>query len=680
MGDILGHELGHFLGMGHPPGSCGPGLMMTPAAVDSDGNMIPKSTSAAECELADELNELPDEPPPPPPTPCESDEICIEDIIGDIDVCDLLPEACELGVIWVSRQICVSRVQDYGFGSTIEITCSVVSILDPDNPPRVLSGIGPLVTLSSPTENQVMSGIMEIRGTAATPTGVHKIAAWIDGEPANLSAFGWHRPATSSPCQHPEGIDPDCPRVGFSGFLDTSQLANGTHELVLMAIDERNYPLMTAIKRTFTVDNGCTDTTPPIVTPITPLPNSTVQDQVPIEVAVDDDADVDRMRIFVDGQMLALLHAPPWRTTWDASGLAPGSLHEVLVRAVDGCENVAPRRWSVSIYEESPPDPCTSDATPPTLVLTSPSPGTTTLGAVSIVAAASDASGIARVEFLVDGTLVHSDASAPYAATWDASTAASGEYALEARAVDACGHVSSRQVMVTVTHAPIGWLDAPRHQEVMSGLAAPIVGWALGDGGLESFWMSIDGQVPVAQIGSFSRGSTRAGACAAYAWLGDPACPAVGIDGTFDTTGLANGAHTLRMSMTGANGLTHVFSRSFQVDNPTPQGWVHVPAHHQTLAGSAVTVYGWALGAGGLDDRRVLVDGVPLDAVTFDLAWQGACDVNHDVPDPTCPLVGWSATLDTTTLADGPHTMTLTGTDASGRSLTFERQFFVDQP
>ncbi|MEM8963312.1 MAG: Ig-like domain-containing protein, partial [Acidobacteriota bacterium] len=59
----------------------------------------------------------------------------------------------------------------------------------------------------------------------------------------------------------------------------------------------------------------CTDTTAPIVTPITPAPGSTVAGHVPIEVTVHDDTDIDRMRIFVDGQMLALLHQPPWSVT-----------------------------------------------------------------------------------------------------------------------------------------------------------------------------------------------------------------------------------------------------------------------------------------------------------------------------------------------------------------------------
>ncbi|MEM8963313.1 MAG: Ig-like domain-containing protein [Acidobacteriota bacterium] len=349
------------------------------------------------------------------------------------------------------------------------------------------------------------------------------------------------------------------------------------------------------------------------------------------------------------------------------------------MRALDACGNVEPLRWTVEIDQEPPPDPCTSDATPPSLTFASPSPGTSTSGPVELAATASDTNGVTRVDFHIDGLLLLSDSNAPYATTWDPSTSPSGSYVLEARATDTCGNTTSRFVTVSVAHPPFGWLDTPRHNQVMSGWAAPITRWALGDGGLDSLWMSIDGQLPLTHIGSFNRGANRPGACNTYPYIVDPDCPQVGITGSFDTTGLTNGVHALRMSMTADNGLSNVFTRTFRVDNPAPRGWIHVPGHNQTLAGTGVIVYGWALGAGGLDNLSVTVDGTPI-AITFHLSWAGACAANPDMPDPDCPLVGWSGTLDTTTFADGPHTMTLTGQDASGRWLSFERSFVVENP
>jgi hypothetical protein len=61
------------------------------------------------------------------------------------------------------------------------------------------------------------------------------------------------------------------------------------------------------------------------------------------------------------------------------------------------------------------------DTTPPTCQITSPTDSSTVNGAVLIAATASDSGGVARVEFYADGSLVGTDTSSPYSASWDAS-------------------------------------------------------------------------------------------------------------------------------------------------------------------------------------------------------------------------------------------------------------------
>lgn len=61
------------------------------------------------------------------------------------------------------------------------------------------------------------------------------------------------------------------------------------------------------------------------------------------------------------------------------------------------------------------------DTTPPTCQLTSPADSSTVNGTVQIEATASDSGGVARVEFYADGSLVGTDSSSPYSASWDAS-------------------------------------------------------------------------------------------------------------------------------------------------------------------------------------------------------------------------------------------------------------------
>lgn len=92
------------------------------------------------------------------------------------------------------------------------------------------------------------------------------------------------------------------------------------------------------------------------------------------------------------------------------------------------------------------------DGAGPAVALTAPSEGETVSGEVIVSATASDDIGVDHVEFLLDGNLLGSDATAPYATTWDASTASNGPHVLQARAVDLAGNVgTSVQVRVSVS-------------------------------------------------------------------------------------------------------------------------------------------------------------------------------------------------------------------------------------
>ncbi|MEQ1512512.1 MAG: PHB depolymerase family esterase [Lysobacteraceae bacterium] len=92
------------------------------------------------------------------------------------------------------------------------------------------------------------------------------------------------------------------------------------------------------------------------------------------------------------------------------------------------------------------------DGVAPTATITAPVNGATVSGTVAIAASASDDIGLDHVEFLLDGALLGSDATAPYAYSWNSATASNGAHALQARAVDLAGNTgSSAPVSVTVT-------------------------------------------------------------------------------------------------------------------------------------------------------------------------------------------------------------------------------------
>jgi hypothetical protein len=103
------------------------------------------------------------------------------------------------------------------------------------------------------------------------------------------------------------------------------------------------------------------------------------------------------------------------------------------------------------------------DTTPPALALDAPPEGSVvaSLEPVLLTAQASDAgSGLARVEFLVDGVLRHSDSAAPFEWAWPAGDEALGEHVVEVRAVDHLGHVAAVQRKLTTVPTSLAGLEA----------------------------------------------------------------------------------------------------------------------------------------------------------------------------------------------------------------------------
>jgi hypothetical protein len=93
-----------------------------------------------------------------------------------------------------------------------------------------------------------------------------------------------------------------------------------------------------------------------------------------------------------------------------------------------------------------------SDATSPSITLTSPAAGATVSQTASLAATATDNVGVASVQFYVDNSPVGSaDATAPYAVDWSTSAVADGTHAVTASARDLAGNTKmSAAVSVTV--------------------------------------------------------------------------------------------------------------------------------------------------------------------------------------------------------------------------------------
>ena len=125
----------------------------------------------------------------------------------------------------------------------------------------------------------------------------------------------------------------------------------------------------------------------------------------------------------------------------------------IAVPRVTNAGSGSPNLLLQSLFNSAP-----SDTTPPTTAITSPASGAPVSGTVAVRATASDASGIARVELLVDGVLVLTDSAAPFASFgWNSTTVGNGSHALRTRAVDNAGNQSlSATVSVNVNNGTGG--------------------------------------------------------------------------------------------------------------------------------------------------------------------------------------------------------------------------------
>jgi hypothetical protein len=95
-----------------------------------------------------------------------------------------------------------------------------------------------------------------------------------------------------------------------------------------------------------------------------------------------------------------------------------------------------------------------ADTQPPTAQITSPSNGATVSGTANVAATASDNVAVARVEMLLDGSVVATDSAAPYQFAWNTNGWSNGTHTLQARAVDTSNNTGlSATIQVTVSNS-----------------------------------------------------------------------------------------------------------------------------------------------------------------------------------------------------------------------------------
>jgi hypothetical protein len=181
----------------------------------------------------------------------------------------------------------------------------------------------------------------------------------------------------------------------------------------------------------------------PTVSITSPASGALVRGSVPVDVTASGSLGVAKVDLLVDGTLNATISTAPYAFTLNTATLSDGA-HQLQARATDTGGNTG----------LSPVVSIRVDNTPPVVAVTSPISGSTVSGTVSVTASASDAtSGVASVDFLVDGALQTTVTVSPYLFSWNTTAATNGSHVLAARAHDNAGNVTtSANVTVTVNN------------------------------------------------------------------------------------------------------------------------------------------------------------------------------------------------------------------------------------
>ncbi len=168
------------------------------------------------------------------------------------------------------------------------------------------------------------------------------------------------------------------------------------------------------------------------------------------------------------------LSTTPASATWkQATGsfTAPANAKAVTIMQILGRAGTL-ETDNYSLFNASAPAPTT-----PVVAMTSPAGGSTVSGTQSVAASASDSTGIAGVQFKLDGAnLGAEDTTAPYSMAWDTTKASNGSHALTAVARSTAGVTAvSSATNVTVSNVatppanPTVSLSSPSGGATVSG-------------------------------------------------------------------------------------------------------------------------------------------------------------------------------------------------------------------
>jgi hypothetical protein len=323
------------------------------------------------------------------------------------------------------------------------------------------------VAITAPAGNSTVSGTsVAVSANASSSAGVAGVQFKLDG--ANLGA--------------------EIATAPYTTVWNTTQTSNGTHTLTAVVRDTAGNQAASAAV-VVTVNN-----TPPTTISITaPANGATVSGtSVAVSANATNSIGIAGVQFKLDGSNLgAEKTTAPYTMTWDTTQTANGS-HVLTAVARDTAGN---QTTSAAVFITI------NNASLTTVSITAPVSGSTVSGtSVTISANASNPSGIAGVQFKLDGVNLGAEqTAAPYLITWNTAQTPNGSHVLTAVARDSAGNLTtSSAVTVTVTNSPDTTpptvsITSPLANATVSGSSVSISASASDNVGVAGVQFKVDG-------------------------------------------------------------------------------------------------------------------------------------------------------------------------------------------
>ncbi len=366
------------------------------------------------------------------------------------------------------------------------------------------------------------------------------------------------------------------------------------------------------------------DVAAPKVIVTSPASNATVSGIVTVSADATDSKGVKYVQFRLDGVNLGTADTTaPYSITWNTAGVANGT-H--VLRAIEkNNNNVTTKSSTITVTVNNVAVP-----TPPTVSITAPTNGVTVSGNATISANAGGATAITGVQFKLDGVnLGTADTTAPYSVSWNTKLVSNGTHVLTAVATNtSLLSTTSTSVNVTVNNA-----TAPT-----VAITAPVAGNVSGTTTVSA---TAGGTSAITNV-QFKLDGVNLGAAATTA----------PYSVTWNTTGVANGTHTLSAVATNtANLSTTSNSVVLTVNNPVaPTVAITAPVANAVLSGATNTVTATAGGVQAITNVQFKLDGVNLGTAAT-----------------TAP---YSVNFDTTAITNGAHSLTAVATNSANLTTT----------